>query len=207
MRPSPVGVFSRLCLAERRSRSPRNRSDDSAVEPENQGRDCQDCPEYCLLTSTAARKAGLGQRPFLIAPVTSANGWPGHRTGSRAGGPDGRSEQRGCSGSAPAAGARAGRAAAEEGMTGAISVPVTPASRSGRRDRSAPLGRQQASAGPPACSSGALKRVMYHHSGCPRGLEHGFRCGRRTASRGSQVEQADAEDVVALAKESIASAL
>ena len=30
-------------------------------------------------------------------------------------------------------------------------------------------GRPQASAGPSACSSGALKRVMYHHSGCPRG--------------------------------------
>ena len=103
----PAGVFSRLCLAERRSRSPRNWSDDSAVEPESQGRDCQDCPEYCLLTSMAARKAGLGRRPFLIAPVTSANGWPGHRTGSRAGGPDGRSEQRGCSGSAPSAGAAA----------------------------------------------------------------------------------------------------
>jgi hypothetical protein len=39
-----------------------------------------------------------------------------------------------------AAGARAGRAAAEEGMTGAISVPVTAASRSGRQDRSAPWG-------------------------------------------------------------------
>ena len=36
-----------------------------------------------------------------------------------------------------AAGARAGRAAADEGMTGAISVPVTAASRGGRRDRSA----------------------------------------------------------------------
>ena len=30
-------------------------------------------------------------------------------------------------------------------------------------------GRPQPSAGPSACSSGALKRVMYHHSGCPRG--------------------------------------
>jgi len=37
-----------------------------------------------------------------------------------------------------AAGARAGRGAAEEGMTGAISVPVTAAPRCGRRDRSAP---------------------------------------------------------------------
>ena len=69
-----------------------------------------------------------------------------------------------------AAGARAGRpaAAAGEGMTGAISVPVTAASRGGRRDRSAPwAGRRHQ--GPSACSSGALKRVMYHHSGCPRG--------------------------------------
>src|SRR5207344_1837020 len=39
-----------------------------------------------------------------------------------------------------AAGARAGRAAAEEGMTGVIRVPVTAASRGGRRDRSAPWG-------------------------------------------------------------------
>ena len=31
------------------------------------------------------------------------------------------------------------------------------------------VGRPQASAGASACSSGALKRVMYHHSGCPRG--------------------------------------
>ena len=31
------------------------------------------------------------------------------------------------------------------------------------------VGKPQASAGPSACSSGALKRVMYHHSGCPRG--------------------------------------
>jgi hypothetical protein len=30
-------------------------------------------------------------------------------------------------------------------------------------------GRPQASAGPSGCSSGALRRVMYHHSGCPRG--------------------------------------
>jgi hypothetical protein len=30
-------------------------------------------------------------------------------------------------------------------------------------------GWPQPSAGPSACSSGALKRVMYHHSGCPRG--------------------------------------
>ena len=31
------------------------------------------------------------------------------------------------------------------------------------------VGGPQASAGLSACSSGALKRVMYHHSGCPRG--------------------------------------
>ena len=31
------------------------------------------------------------------------------------------------------------------------------------------VGRPQASARASACSSGALKRVMYHHSGCPRG--------------------------------------
>ena len=48
-----------------------------------------------------------------------------------------------------AAGARAGRAAAEEGMTGAISVPVTAASRGGRQDRSAPWGDRSHQPGRP----------------------------------------------------------
>jgi len=49
-----------------------------------------------------------------------------------------------------AAGARAGRTTAEEeGMTGAISVPVTAASRGGRRDRSAPGGGRRHQPGRP----------------------------------------------------------
>jgi hypothetical protein len=57
-------------------------------------------------------------------------------------------------------------------MTGAISVPVTAASRGGRRDQSAQEGGRSHQPGRP-CSSGALKRVMYHHPGCPRGESPG----------------------------------
>ena len=36
-----------------------------AVGPEErEGRDCRDCPKYCLLASTAARKAGFGTTAF-----------------------------------------------------------------------------------------------------------------------------------------------
>ena len=62
------------------------------------------------------------------------------------------------------------------------------------------VGRPQASARASACSSGALKRVMYHHSGCPRGdlntetgavsLDRGNRPAgntRLSIDRGSQI--------------------
>ena len=54
-------------------------------------------------------------------------------------------------------------------MTGAISVPVTAAPPLREAGPVSAVGRPRASAGPSACPSGALKRVMYHHSGCPRG--------------------------------------
>jgi hypothetical protein len=66
-----------------------------------------------------------------------------------------------------AAGSRAGRPAGGEGMTGAIRVPVTAASRGGggtgqRRGEAAGISRAV------RVFKRCSKRVMYHHSGCPR---------------------------------------
>jgi hypothetical protein len=104
------------------------------------------------------RSATRPERSTWASPYTTSRGSAGGRTGGTVSGKV-----------RAAAGARAGRAAARRGddrgdqRAGHGCLP---------RQEAGPVsavGRPQASAGPCACSSGALKRVMYHHSGCPRG--------------------------------------
>ena len=84
------------------------------------------------------RSATRPERSTWASPYTTSRASAGGRTGGTASGKVWA-----------AAGARAGRAAAEEGMTGAISVPVTAASRGGRRDRSARWGGRRHQPGRP----------------------------------------------------------
>jgi hypothetical protein len=95
-------------------------------------------PELRAAPPVTVRSATRPERSTWASPYTTSRGSAGGRPGGTVSGKV-----------RAAAGARVGRAAAEEGMTGAISVPVTAASRCGRRDQSAPWGGRRHQPGRP----------------------------------------------------------